>query len=169
MLAGSRLHFWVEQIGRTITIFESLLDHWIIDVCQDLQILQVHMHPHQSPLLRIVAALQRGWLFGNFGNAFPLLFYLDELLSTVRCKDLASFLEALVGELLKGDTLGGLEGGTAAAGADGLNTGKEKLFFFFAGGYEVGVEGRGRGRRVGSSGGFEGSFIESKCGGCKVS
>ena len=78
------------------------------------------MHPHQLPLLRILAPqIARGHIlpkgdpfahFGNFGE-FPL---------AVFGEDGACFLEALVGHLFEGDVVGGLHGGAAAAGADGV-------------------------------------------------
>lgn len=125
--------------------------------------LQVHMHCDQSPLFRILPALLLSRLVRALGNAFSLLFNLSEFLGPVRRKDFACFLEALVGELLKGDVGRGLERGAAATRADRSDASGEKLPFFFASGDKVGVKGMGggRGRGNGSSSGFCRSFIIS--------
>ena len=70
-----------------------------------------------------------------------------ELFLAVCGKDLARFLEALVGELLEGNVRGALEGGTAAARADGGTPGGCKEVLFLASGYEVGVQISRRRRR----------------------
>lgn len=149
----------------TMAVFKPLLDQWIVDIGQNLQMLQVQMHRRQSPLFRNLPALLLSRLIRKLGNAFPLLFNLSELLGAVGCEDLTCFLEALVGELLEGDVGGGLESGSASTGADWLDASGEKLPFFFASGDKVGVKGRGRGRwrerGGGSSSGFCRSFVIS--------
>ena len=100
-----------KDIGRvvdTLTVFEPLLNHRIVDICQNLQVLQMHVHCRQSSLFHLLPALLLRQLLRNLGNAFPLLFYLGELLGAVGSKDFARFLKALVGELLKGDAGSGM-------------------------------------------------------------
>ena len=76
------------------------------------------MHPHQLPLLRILAPqIARGHVLPK-GNPFAHFCNLCEFPFAVFGEDGAGFLEALVGHLFEGDVVGGEDGGAAAAGAD---------------------------------------------------
>ena len=54
------------------------------------------------------------------GDALPHEFDLSELFLPVLGQDFAGFLKALVGDLLEGDVIAGLDGGATSAGSYGV-------------------------------------------------
>lgn len=109
----------------TLSVLKLPLDHGVVDVGQDDQIVEVLLHAPYPGLLVGGAAAHGRVLFHDVPNALLLRFDGGQLLLPVLQQDLARLLEALVGELLKGHfwrlVEAAAEGCTTTPRPDGLD------------------------------------------------
>jgi hypothetical protein len=91
------LDFW-----RTFAILKPPFDVGVIDICQNLELLQLLGHAPQSPLFVHVTTRESAWidlLQPSDTSSFRL--NLLELLRSVGDQDLSGFLEALVWQFIE--------------------------------------------------------------------
>ena len=145
---------WIESVmspGRvtkghdTLAVLKPSLDHGIVDVCVNLELVQVTFHAVDAVLVPLFI-LRFDSLSLQSGNSLALGFDILDLLFTVMDQDFAGFLETLVGQLLKRDARAGEDGGTASARTDGSETTGTEEFALGSGRKDI-VLGERRGRR----------------------
>ena len=86
----------------TLAVLEPPLDHGVVDVCMDLEFVQVTLHAVDAVLVPLFV-LRFDGLGLESGNLLALNLNVLDLLLTVLDQDFAGFLETLVGQLLKGN------------------------------------------------------------------
>jgi hypothetical protein len=128
----------------TLAVFEPPLDHRIVNVCVDLEFVEVTLHAVDAMLVPLF--ILRVDLLGlQSGNLLALSLDVLDLLFAVLNQDFAGLLETLVGQLLKGNTRTRENGGTASTRADrSKTTGTEELALGSGSENIVLVEGRKR-------------------------
>ena len=111
----------------TLAVFEPPLDHGVVDVCVNLEFVEVTLHAVDAVLVPLFV-LRLNRLSLESGNLLALNLNVLDLLFAVLDQDFAGFLETLVGQLLERDARARENGGTTSARSDrSETTGTEEL------------------------------------------
>lgn len=82
--------------SHTLAILELLLDHWIIDIGQDLVPLQLLLHAVHSDLLPVLSSTSRIVQSHDLRDLDPHVLDQFDLFCPIGSKNLSRILEALV-------------------------------------------------------------------------